>query len=215
VGANGAGKSTVAKLLCRFYDPVCGVIRLDGVDLRAVGTSDLRRNIAALFQDFGQYAISVRQNIWFGDIEADAQAPRLEEMAEDLGLGPIIKRLPGGYEQMLGRQFQGGEQLSAGQWQRLALARTLLRDAGILILDEPTAAIPPDDEARLLELIRQRLDGRTAVLISHRPAATRLADWIYVLRDGEVVEEGDHGDLMARGGDYAELFDLQRQRQAV
>jgi ATP-binding cassette subfamily B protein len=212
VGENGAGKSTLVKLLARLYDPTEGRILLDGVDLREWDRDALRRQIAVLFQDFARYPLTARENIGLGDVARIADAGAIQTAAGRAGAGALLARLPRGGETWLGREFEGGADLSGGEWQRIALARAFMRDAGILILDEPTAAMDPAAEADLHARFRELAAGRTTLLISHRLATVRLADRILVLEEGRLVEEGDHPGLLARGGRYAELYALQAER---
>ncbi|MEV6964181.1 ABC transporter ATP-binding protein [Hamadaea sp. NPDC051192] len=216
VGRNGAGKSTLVKLLCRFYDPDRGRITWDGVDLRDLPLSWLRRRISATFQDFQTYELPVGENIALGDVEAMQDKGRVVAAARAVGLHDTIEALPAAYDTMLSRIFvfdgsdDPGVQLSGGQNQRLALARSLLRtDADLLILDEPSSGLDPVAEHDLAEVIRRTREGRTGLHISHRLGTMRQADDIVVLADGVVVEHGTHDALMALDGEYAELFRLQ------
>ncbi|HEX6873433.1 MAG TPA: ABC transporter ATP-binding protein, partial [Micromonosporaceae bacterium] len=221
VGVNGSGKSTLVKLLCRFYDPQRGAIRWDGVDLRDMHPAELRRRIAILFQDFMRYDLSAAENIAIGDLAALAQPQRVEAAARLADVHETLARLPRGYETALTRLFLSpgdrrdgntGVLLSGGQWQRLALARTLLRDsADLLILDEPNAGLDPVAEHELQLRLRQHRTGRTTVVISHRLSAWLDADLIVVLRDGVVVEQGTHQQLLNAGGEYLRLVERQVQ----
>jgi ATP-binding cassette subfamily B protein len=209
IGENGAGKTTLVKLLARLYDPTGGQILLDGRDLREYDVEDLRREIGVIFQDYMRYDMLVRENIGFGNIDAMDDHPRIENAARKSLAGPLISRLTNGYEQMVGRRFEGGVDLSGGEWQKLALARAYMRDAQLLILDEPTATLDARAEYEVFQRFSELTRGRTAVLISHRFSTVRMADRILVLADGEIQEQGTHEELLALGGRYAELFELQ------
>jgi ATP-binding cassette subfamily B protein len=209
VGENGAGKTTLVKLLARLYDPSEGRILLDGVDLREYDVDSLRRNIGVIFQDFVKYDFLVRDNIAVGDIAQREDEPAIQAAAERSLADAVVRRLEHGMEQMLGRRFEGGVSLSGGEWQKVALARAYLRDAQLLILDEPTAALDARAEYEVFLRFSELTRGRMAVLISHRFSTVRMADRILVLQGGELVEEGTHESLVERGGLYAELFQLQ------
>lgn len=209
VGENGSGKTTLAKLLAGLYPPAEGSISWGGVQLCDVPRSELRRRVAVLYQDFLRYFVSAGENIAFGRWERGDDVEAIAQAAERAGAADFLRRLPRGYETFLGPQFFGGSDLSGGQWQRVALARAFFRDADLVILDEPTAALDPRAEAALFSSVRELFAGRSVVLISHRFATVRHADRIYVMADGSVAEQGDHGTLMERGGIYAELFTLQ------
>ncbi len=209
VGENGAGKTTLAKLLVRLYDPTEGRILLDGVDLREYDIDSLRRNVGVIFQDFVRYDLIMRENIAVGNIEQREDEPRLLSAAERSLADSVARRLSGRYDQMLGRRFEGGVELSGGEWQKVALARAYMRDAQLLILDEPTAALDARAEYQVFLRFSELTAGKMAVLISHRFSTVRMADRILVLRGGELVEQGTHEELLVRGGLYAELFQLQ------
>lgn len=209
VGENGAGKTTIVKLLTRLYDPDEGRILVDGIDLRDFATADLRTHISAIFQDFLRYSFSAADNIGVGRIADTSDRQRIIAAAEQSLADPVIRRLPEGYDQMLGRTFLKGQDLSGGEWQKLAIARAYMRDARIVILDEPTAALDARAEAEVFERFKSLAEGTTAVLISHRFSTVRMADRIVVLADGAVSEAGTHAELMAAKGRYAELFELQ------
>lgn len=209
VGENGAGKTTLVKLLCRLYDPGAGRILLEDTDLRELDPEELRSRFSILFQDFGRYEMTVAENIMPGQAAGAQDEPRLRRAAEQAGIMPLVTRLPGGFSQQLGRLFDGGVELSAGQWQRLALARVFLRDAPFVILDEPSSALDPRSEYELFQTFHEAMKGRTAILISHRFSTVRMADHIVVLGGGKVVEQGSHDELMARQGVYHDLFNLQ------
>ncbi len=209
VGENGAGKTTLVKLLARLYDPEEGRILLDGVDLREYDLEDLHRNIGVIFQDFVRYELILRENIGVGEIEAAEDRERIEEAARRSLADDVAGRLSAGYEQQIGRRFEGGVDLSGGEWQKVALARAYLRDAQVLILDEPTAALDARAEYEVFVRFSELTRGKMAVIISHRFSTVRMAEHIVVLRHGEVVEQGSHERLLASEGLYAELFNLQ------
>lgn len=211
VGENGAGKTTIVKLMTRLYDPDEGRITLDGIDLKAFATADLRTHIGVIFQDFLRYSFTASDNIGVGRIEVAADRERIVSAAEQSLADPVIRKLPEGYDQMLGRTFLKGQDLSGGEWQKIAIARAYMRNAEIIILDEPTAALDARAEAEVFTRFKNLAEGTTAVLISHRFSTVRMADRIVVLADGKVEEQGTHGELMANGGRYAELFELQAQ----
>jgi ATP-binding cassette subfamily B protein len=209
VGENGAGKTTLVKLLARLYDPTEGRILLDGMNLRDYDLDDLRRNVGVIFQDFVRYDFLLRENIAVGDIGRLGDEPLIQSSAERSLADTVAARLPRRYEQMLGKRFEGGMDLSGGEWQKVALARAYMRDAQLLILDEPTAALDARAEYEVFLRFAELTAGRMAVLISHRFSTVRMADRILVLRGGELVEHGTHEALVERGGLYAELFQLQ------
>ena len=211
VGENGAGKTTLVKLLGRLYDPDEGRILLDGRDLREYDLDSLRRSVGVIFQDFVRYHLSAAENIAVGRIDERDDRPRIETSAQRSLADAVIESLPEGYEQTLGKRFKTGVDLSGGQWQKVALGRAYMRDAQLLILDEPTAALDARAEYEVFERFKDLTEGKTAVLISHRFSTVRMADRILVLDGGEVEEVGTHAELLAAGGRYAELFELQAQ----
>ena len=209
IGENGQGKTTIVKLLTRLYDPTEGRILLDGVDLREYDIEDLHREIGVIFQDFMRYEMTARENIAAGRVDARrgsaiSSTPPARACADE-----VIARLPGGYDQMLGRRFEGGVDLSGGEWQKMALARAYLRDAQILILDEPTASLDARSEYEVFQRFAELTEGKMALLISHRFSTVRMADRIVVLENGRIAEQGNHAQLMALGGRYSGMFELQ------
>jgi ATP-binding cassette subfamily B protein len=209
IGENGAGKTTLVKLLARLYDPTEGQILLDGIDLREYDVEDLRREIGVIFQDYMRYDALVTENIGFGKIESLADRSRIESAAYKSLAKNVIDRLPKGYDQMVGRRFEGGVDLSGGEWQKFALARAYMRDAQLLILDEPTATLDARAEYEVFQRFADLTRDRMAVLISHRFSTVRMADRILVLAGGAIHEQGTHQQLLALGGRYSELFELQ------
>jgi len=209
VGENGAGKTTLVKLLARLYDPTGGRILLDGVDLRDYQVDDLRHEIGVIFQDYMRYDMLAEENIGFGRIDALQNTERVAASAEKSLAAGFLAKLPNSYRQMLGRRFDGGVDLSTGQWQKIALARAYMRDAQILILDEPTASLDARAEFEVYQRFVDLTAGKMAVLISHRFSTVRMADRILVLENGRIVEQGSHYHLVELGGKYAELFELQ------
>jgi ATP-binding cassette, subfamily B, bacterial len=209
VGENGAGKTTLVKLLARLYDPDEGRILLDGRDLRDYDLAALRANIGVIFQDFVRYHLTAAENIAVGRIEARDDRARIEAAAHASLADEVIHRLPAGYDQVVGKRFRTGVDLSGGEWQKFAIARAYMRDAQLLILDEPTAALDARSEFEVFQRFKELSQGKTAVLISHRFSSVRMADRILVLADGELEAAGTHRELLAAGGRYAELFELQ------
>ena len=209
VGENGAGKTTIVKLLARLYDPVEGRILVDGHDMREYDLEQLRANIGVIFQDFVRYNMTAGENIAVGRIEARDDDARIEQAAGRSLASEVIAKLPQRYDQPLGRRFRKGVDLSGGEWQKIAIARAYMRDAQLLILDEPTAALDARAEYEVFERFKELSDGRTGVLISHRFSSVRMADRILVLADGRVEASGTHTELLAERGRYAELFELQ------
>ncbi len=209
IGENGQGKTTIVKLITRLYDPTEGQILLDGIDLREYSLEDLYRQIGVIFQDFMRYEMTARENIAVGKIEEIANLPLIADSAEKSMAAEVIAKLPANLEQMLGRRFEGGVDLSGGEWQKVALARAYLRDAQLLILDEPTAALDARSEYQVFQRFAELTLGKMALFISHRFSTVRMADRIVVLENGNIVEEGNHDYLAHLGGRYAEMFEMQ------
>ena len=209
IGENGEGKTTIVKLLCRLYDPVEGRILLDGIDLREYDLEDLYREIGVIFQDYMRYEMTARENIGVGRIEQLANDRLVHESAHKSMAEEVVAKLAGGYDQMLGRRFENGVDLSGGEWQKVALARAYLRDAQVLILDEPTSALDARSEYEVFQRFAELTAGKMAIFISHRFSTVRMADRIVVLEKGRIAEEGDHEALTHLGGRYAEMFELQ------
>jgi ATP-binding cassette subfamily B protein len=209
VGENGAGKTTLVKLLARLYDPNQGRILQDGHDLREYDLDALRANIGVIFQDFVRYYLTAAENIAVGQIEARDDRARIVAAAESSLADEVIRRLPGGYEQVIGKRFRTGVDLSGGEWQKIAIARAYMRNAQVLILDEPTAALDARSEFEVFKRFKELSERKTAVLISHRFSSVRMADRILVLAEGQIEAAGTHQQLLAEGGRYAELFELQ------
>ena len=211
VGDNGAGKTTLAKLLCRLYDPAGGRITMDSIDFRDFDTQALRREITMIFQDYIHYPLTVRENIWIGDVSISPDDDRICFAAQQAGADGTISNLPHGYETVLGNQFDGGVELSIGEWQKVALARAFLREAQLIILDEPTSSMSARMEHEVFHAFRTLLNGRSALIISHRFSTVRMADLICVLKEGRIVESGSHEELIQLGGQYAHLYEIQAQ----
>jgi ATP-binding cassette subfamily B protein len=209
VGENGAGKTTLVKLLTRLYDPVEGRILLDGHDLREYDLEALRGNMGVIFQDFVRYNLSAGDNIAVGKIAAREDRARIERAARRSQADEVIARLPRGYQQMVGKRFKDGVELSGGEWQKIAIARAYMREAAVLILDEPTAALDARSEFEVFQRFKELSSGKTAILISHRFSSVRMADRILVLADGRIEAAGTHDELLAQSGRYSELFELQ------
>ena len=218
IGENGSGKTTLVKLLCRLYNVTNGDITIDGIDIKKYAVQDLQSQISVIFQDFNCYQLTAKESIWFGDINSTDQFDNVKfnKAAQDSGADQVVAGLPKKYETLLGKWFKSGENLSGGQWQKIALARTLFRDAQITILDEPTSSMDAYAEANVFAKLRELAANRLVLVITHRLANIRFADCIYVMHSGEIVESGTHDELISLGGKYAHLFMLQAKNyQAV
>ena len=209
IGENGQGKTTVVKLITRLYDPTEGQILLDGIDLREYSLEDLHSHIGVIFQDFMRFEMTARENISVGRVDRPHQQADIESAAHKSLADTVVSKLADGYDQMLGRRFEGGVELSGGEWQKIALARAYLRDAQLLILDEPTASLDARSELEVFERFAELTEGKMALLISHRFSTVRMADRIVVLEGGRLIEEGNHQQLMAHAGVYAGMFEMQ------
>ena len=209
VGENGAGKSTLVKLLLRFYDPDQGSVRIGGVDLKDVDPQTLRSRIGVLFQDYASYELTIRENVMLGRPDDKVDDDRVMEALRDARSDWLLRKMPKGLDAKVGRLFEGGHDLSGGEWQRLALARIMYRDADIWILDEPTSSLDPEAEAGIFAELKENLRGRIGIVISHRFSTVRIADRIAVIADGRVTELGTHGELLMASGRYSQLFELQ------
>lgn len=209
VGENGSGKTTIIKLLCRFYDVDDGQILINGVNLKSLDLNGWHKTLGVLFQDFVKYEYKVWENIHFGKAEEKQNLKKIIDVATSAGADPMIKKLEHGYNQLLGRVFAGGMELSVGQWQKIALARGFFRDAPVLVLDEPTASIDAKAESQIFQRVEKLSENKTVIIISHRFSTVRNADKIYVIEDGKIKEAGSHKQLMELNGQYATLFHLQ------
>jgi ATP-binding cassette subfamily B protein len=212
VGENGAGKTTLAKLLCRLYDPTSGAITLDGVDLRQYANKDLRRSVSVVFQDYSRYQLTARENIWLGNINVPPDSLYVDRAARKAGIHPVISQLANRYDTVLGKSFDGGQELSAGEWQKIAIARAFLHDGEIIVLDEPSSSLDAQAEYEIFERFHQLMKGKTAILISHRLSTVKMVDRIYVLKHGRIAESGTHKELMKESRIYAGMFETQAQR---
>lgn len=215
VGENGSGKTTLIKLLCRLYDPDSGNITINGIDLRSLDPVAWRKEISVIFQDYVHYYLTAGENIWVGDVSREQDPATIAKAANRSGADAVIQRLPDGYQTNLGHWFSGGQELSEGEWQKVALARAFYRDSNIVVLDEPTSSLDPLAEADLFRNFRDLLEGRSAILISHRFSTVQMADRIYVLDKGRIIEEGSHADLLRLNGRYAHLFRTQAEHYQV
>ncbi|MEI6668925.1 MAG: ABC transporter ATP-binding protein [Acidobacteriota bacterium] len=212
VGENGSGKSTLVKLLCRLYDPTRGTITIDGVNLRDLDPVHWRREIGVTFQDYAHYSLTAAENIWLGDVGRSPDPAHIAQTGRRSGADAAVQRLPDGYDTLLGRWFRGGQELSEGEWQKIALARAFWRQSQIIMLDEPSSSLDPLAEAELFGRFRDLLDGRSAIVVSHRLSTVQLADCIYVMDRGRIAERGTHAALLAAHGLYARLYMAQAER---
>ena len=215
VGRNGAGKSTLVKLLLRLYNPNAGEILLNGVPLSVLNIGDLRERTAVVFQDYARFFLTVRQNISLGDLLRDPTDEWIREVSEKAGVSDFIGQLPMGYDTLLGKQFDGGVDLSGGQWQRIAIARALAREASLIVLDEPSAALDPMAESELFQRFRELTTDKSALFITHRLGSARMADKIVTLNGGKIVEVGSHEQLVNANGEYATLFKKQAENYTL
>jgi ATP-binding cassette subfamily B protein len=212
VGDNGAGKTTLIKLLCRFYDPDSGEILLDGINIKNFDVKSYQEKISVIFQDYAKFNLTARENIGIGYINEIENTTRIQTAAKKSGADQVIKKLPHGYNSMLGRIFDEGCQISIGEWQKIAIARALMNDSKILILDEPTASLDPKTEYEIFKRFKDLTKNKISILISHRFSTVCMADRIIVLEDGRIIEEGSHKELMRRRGKYAKLFLMQAEK---
>ena len=211
VGENGSGKTTLIKLLCRLYDPTSGSITIDGVDIQLFKIADLRRQVSVIFQDYAKYHFSAAENIRVGDTDVPPEDKKIYSAAVRSGAHDVITKLPQKYDTVLGKLFDSGEELSIGQWQKVALARAFLRDSQVIVLDEPTSAMDPKAEYEIFKKFRELIKDQSAVLITHRLSTVKMADRIYVMDGGKIVESGTHDELMQLEQTYAHLFETQAQ----
>ncbi len=209
VGENGSGKTTLIKLLCRLYDPTHGKITIDGINLKDLSVGHLRQQISVVFQDYAKYYLSAQDNIWLGNTQIPSDSKAVISAARRSGAHDVIERLPQKYDTMLGKLFEGGEELSIGQWQKVALARAFLRDSQVIVLDEPTSAMDPKAEYEVFKRFRELIEDQAAVLVTHRLSTVKMADRIYVMDQGQIVESGCHDELIDKQGLYANLFETQ------
>ena len=215
VGMNGAGKSTLIKLMCRLYDPTSGQITLNGTDIRNFESAEYRKQICAVFQDFGKYNVTAADNIKFGDIYGTRHPDEIAEAAKNSGADLFIDTFPAGYQTVMGRIFEDGHEVSIGQWQKLAIARAFYSNSRFIILDEATSALDANAEKILFDSFRERIGNRAALIISHRQSAVKHADYIYMLSDGRIVESGTHEELSALAGHYYKLFNKKASQHNV
>ncbi|MHB9142152.1 MAG: ATP-binding cassette domain-containing protein, partial [Paludibacter sp.] len=206
VGANGSGKTTLIKLLCGFYQPDSGKILFDGIDATQIGQTTVCENITAVFQDFALYNIFALENIGLGNIQTPIDLEKVKKAAKAAGIEEIIEHLPNGYNTLLGNLFNGGEELSIGQWQKMAIARAFYRDSPLILMDEPSSALDAASELQIINSLKKLSRNKTAVIISHRLTTVQWADLIYVFDEGEVLESGNHQELLALKGKYYSLF---------
>lgn len=209
VGENGSGKTTLIKLLCRLYDPSQGCITLDGIDVRDFDICELQQQVSVIFQDYAKYHLSAQDNVWLGNIQLPPKDTAVISAAKRSGAHEVIQQLPHEYETILGKLFEGGEELSIGQWQKVALARAFIRNSQVIVLDEPTSAMDPKAEYEVFKRFRELIQDQAAILITHRLSTVKMADRIYVMDRGQIVESGCHDELIDRQGLYANLFETQ------
>jgi ATP-binding cassette subfamily B protein len=212
VGANGSGKTTLIKLLCGFYQPSAGNILIDGVDASYIGQAVIRENITAVFQDFALYNVSAASNIGLGDVSSDFDMERARKAARAAGIEEVLDKLPNGFHSLLGNLFVGGEELSIGQWQKMAVARAFYRNSPLLLMDEPSSALDANSELQIIDSLKELSKNKTAVIISHRLSTVQWADIIYLFHEGQVIESGSHNELLALRGKYFELFQVANSR---
>lgn len=211
VGDNGAGKTTLVKLLCHLYEPDSGTIRVDGIPLNTINDKDIKTNISVLFQDFVLYHLTAKENIWFGNTAKEPTDDTIKEAAQKAGVENCIDRLPQKYETVLGKLFDGSEELSIGEWQKMALARAFFKDSSVIILDEPTSALDPQSEYDIFKKFKSITQNKTSIIVSHRFSTVKMADYIYVMKKERIVEEGTHESLITQNGVYAEMFRMQSE----
>ncbi|MBE9041274.1 ABC transporter ATP-binding protein [Oscillatoriales cyanobacterium LEGE 11467] len=211
VGENGSGKTTLITLLCRLYEPTEGNISIDGINVDRFDISELRHQISVIFQDYAKYHLSARDNIWLGNVELEREDEEIMAAARRSGADDVIQKLPQEYETLLGKLFENGEELSIGQWQKIALARAFLRNSQAIVLDEPTSAMDPKAEYEVFNKFRQLIKDQAAILITHRLSTVKMADRIYVMDSGSIIESGTHDELIELNGTYARLFETQAQ----
>ncbi len=209
VGENGAGKSTLVKLICRFYDPESGNISFNGIDLKKMDPKKWRKKLSVIFQDFTKYNLTVEENIRIGNIDKGIEEDEIKQAAMKSGADPVIEKLPNGYKSQLGNMFEEGKELSAGEWQKIAIARAFYRDSDIVILDEPSSSLDPLSEAELFKQFKKLIKGKTAVLISHRFSTVKMADRIFVMKDKKIIENGSHKELIKKQGFYYKMYSAQ------
>ena len=209
VGENGSGKSTIVKLLTRLYDPQKGGIFLDGRNIKKFKVADFRKKISVVFQDHIRYQLSAKENIYMGKIGQKEDMERIQKAARQTDVDKKLEEFPLGYDTILGRWFKGGEELSTGQWQMVAISRAFFRDAEIVVLDEPSSALDPKTETAIFSKLKKLMKGRSALIISHRYSTVRMADKILVLDKGQIIEQGSHEDLIKENGKYSKLYKSQ------
>jgi len=212
VGANGSGKTTLIKLLCGFYSPDAGSILFDGIDASLIGQDAICKNISAVFQDFALYNISAAENLGLGNTNVELDIEKAKKAAQAAGIDDVISKLPNGYATLLGNLFKDGEELSIGQWQKIAIARAFYRDSDLILMDEPSSALDAESEFQIIQSLKKLAHKKTAIIVSHRLTTVQGADLIYFFHEGEVLESGNHSELMAHKGKYFELFQTANKR---